>query len=255
MDIETFSGRKMNKGLLRRLLYAIKHPMFTLQIREINRNVRLSPRNRVDEYEKLAGINEGICKLSGLPIGKLRGNETFDKSFNALGSRRPPNALDISEGKILYTLLRIVKPEVVVETGVGKGFSSTFILEALEDNQRGHLYSIDIGIDIDLGGSTIGDLIPIRLRHRWSFIEGLSSKRLKPLLARLDQVDFFFHDSEHSYKNMIYELRTVYPTLKDEGILLSHNANLNDAFLNFCDEVKHNPIIMKTPFFLSGIRK
>ena len=36
------------------------------------------------------------------------------------------------------------QPEVVIETGVAHGVSSRVVLEALNQNDRGHLWSIDI---------------------------------------------------------------------------------------------------------------
>ena len=45
----------------------------------------------------------------------------------------------------IYLLVRSLKPETVVETGVCYGASSAYILQALKDNGRGVLYSIDLG--------------------------------------------------------------------------------------------------------------
>jgi len=52
----------------------------------------------------------------------------------------------INEGYImsLYFMIRIQKPNVVIETGVHRGVSTSFILQALEDNNKGNLYSIDL---------------------------------------------------------------------------------------------------------------
>jgi len=44
----------------------------------------------------------------------------------------------------LYAICRKLKPHVVIETGVHYGASSAFILQALYDNNFGHLYSIDL---------------------------------------------------------------------------------------------------------------
>ena len=44
----------------------------------------------------------------------------------------------------LYFLVRELKPEKIIETGVHRGVSSLFILQALEDNGKGELYSIDL---------------------------------------------------------------------------------------------------------------
>jgi predicted O-methyltransferase YrrM len=48
------------------------------------------------------------------------------------------------EGPIIYTIIRCLKPRIVIETGVANGASSTFILSALEKNNLGKLYSIDL---------------------------------------------------------------------------------------------------------------
>jgi hypothetical protein len=44
----------------------------------------------------------------------------------------------------LYFVCRFVKPTVAIETGVNYGTSSALILQALEDNGKGLLYSIDL---------------------------------------------------------------------------------------------------------------
>ena len=60
-------------------------------------------------------------------------------------SCRPTSIFSQSE-PLLYLAVRIVKPSNVVETGVGAGISFTVILQALEDNRFGHLFSIDFRI-------------------------------------------------------------------------------------------------------------
>jgi len=60
------------------------------------------------------------------------------------------------QGALLYALVRVFQPEVVVETGVGPGGSSAFILNALERNGFGHLYSIDLPSYDEIYCLTIG---------------------------------------------------------------------------------------------------
>ena len=47
------------------------------------------------------------------------------------------------EGVYLYALMRRLAPRTVVETGVCNGFSTAFILAALERNGAGELHSLD----------------------------------------------------------------------------------------------------------------
>jgi predicted O-methyltransferase YrrM len=134
-------------------------------------------------------------------------------------------------GMVLYTVCRRQNPDTVVETGVASGVSSSYILCALEKNEHGQLYSID---QPWWQGDQSGWMIPDYLRHRWHLIRGKSSEKLMPLLEELGEIDIFLHDSEHSYKNMLWEFQTAWAYLKTGGILFSHNIDNNDSFSDFC---------------------
>ena len=43
-----------------------------------------------------------------------------------------------------YVICRALRPRNVVETGVGSGVTTSFILQALAANGEGHLWSIDL---------------------------------------------------------------------------------------------------------------
>lgn len=136
-------------------------------------------------------------------------------------------------GEVLYAICRRQSPAIVVETGVASGVSSSYILCALEKNGHGELYSIDLPWWQE---NQSGWMIPDYLRHRWHLIQGRSSGKLTPLLEKVAEIDIFLHDSEHSYKNMLWEFQTAWAYLKVGGILLSHNVDSNDAFSDFCRE-------------------
>ena len=127
------------------------------------------------------------------------------------------------------------KPLVVLETGVSDGISTLSILLALEENQKGSLYSIDfpdIGMP-KLYGKPPGWIIPPHLKKRWCLIVGKSSDELKPLLNRLKCVDVFFHDSEHSYINMMREFETVHMKMTENSCILSDDASANSSIADF----------------------
>jgi predicted O-methyltransferase YrrM len=150
----------------------------------------------------------------------------------------------------LYRLLRERRPSVCVETGVCNGTSSAIILQALERNGHGRLYSIDFPEFTDStgefwhpGGAVIpqgkepGWLVPENLRGRWELTLGRSQDELEPLLDRLGTIDFFLHDSEHSYECMTFEFSAVMPRLRDGGVLVSDDADWNSAFKDFAAKV------------------
>ena len=108
--------------------------------------------------------------------------------------------------RAVWCLVRHLRPAKVVETGVARGFTSRFILEALERNGCGHLWSIDRPPQRHDLQEQVGASVPDRLRERWSYVKGLSRQHLPGLLSRLGQIDLFIHDSSHTGHNVRFEL-------------------------------------------------
>jgi hypothetical protein len=105
----------------------------------------------------------------------------------------------------LYCTARIVKPQVVVETCVYFGGTTAFLLRSMERNQIGKLYSIDMpSPELPPYGHHKGQgcLVPPRLHRDWTLINGDSHVELPRMLAQLQGIDLFLHDSDHTYRTM-----------------------------------------------------
>jgi len=152
--------------------------------------------------------------------------------------------------KLIYYIIRIKKPEIVIETGVFDGITTSFFLRALEKNEKGHLYSIDLPAYKTIDGSTHrmdfttlpegmepGSIIPDNLKKYWTLYKGTSKEHLPPLLEKVKRVDFFLHDSLHTYENMLFEYETVWPSLAEGGILASDDILWNPSFYDFAKKV------------------
>jgi hypothetical protein len=126
------------------------------------------------------------------------------------------------------------RPSVVVETGVARGVTSRIVLEALNPNERGHLWSIDLPhpFEKDLHGQ-IGAAVPSSHRTRWSYVEGSSRRRLPALLRSLAQVDLFIHDSLHTARNTRFEMEQTLHVLAYGGIMIVDDISSHQAFANF----------------------
>ena len=149
----------------------------------------------------------------------------------------------------LYVIVRALRPEKVLETGGTPGKSTAFILRAMQRNDRGHLYTIDLppasvpetqlqsreGYHEELpAGTTSGWIVPPELRSRHTQVIGASREQLPRLLKKLQTVDVFLHDSDHSYENMTWEFEIAFPNLGEGGLLLSDDVLANDSFSDFC---------------------
>ncbi|NDB52306.1 MAG: class I SAM-dependent methyltransferase [Nitrosopumilaceae archaeon] len=90
----------------------------------------------------------------------------------------------------------------------------------------------------------IGRVIPDELKIRWEFVFGSSSEKLKNILSQLNEIDIFFHDSLHTYKNMMFEFETAWPFITKNGFLISDDIRDNNAFYDFTKKINKNPFIL-----------
>jgi predicted O-methyltransferase YrrM len=148
---------------------------------------------------------------------------------DACGSQGLMGALDCAT---LYGLVRWLRPAVVVESGGFIGMSSAFILKALADEKltTAKLYSIEWSEECKQGA-----LIPDELRSASGGFVPMRGK-VEDFLKR-DQlpspIDMFLHDSSHSYRHMLWEFLQFWPRLRDGGLLVSHDVQMNAAFSEF----------------------
>jgi predicted O-methyltransferase YrrM len=135
---------------------------------------------------------------------------------------------DFALARCAYLVCRILRPTLVIETGVAYGLSSAFILKALSVNGSGTLHSIDLP---PLGDAAdhVGLLVVEDLRQRWQLHRGTSRDHL-PALIDQHQVDVFLHDSLHTYRTMRWEFGVAWPGLREGGVLLSDDIQGNRAF-------------------------
>ena len=151
---------------------------------------------------------------------------------DAYGSEGAMGAIDCAT---LYGLTRWLRPTVIVESGGYVGMSSAFILKALADENlaTAKLYSVEWDHECEQGA-----LIPDELRPASGGFVPMRG-RLEDFLKRNElpsSVDMFLHDSSHSYKHMLWEFRQFWPRLRDGGLLVSHDVQMNAAFTNFVAE-------------------
>lgn len=135
--------------------------------------------------------------------------------------------------RAIWCLIRHLKPSKVVETGVAHGVTSRFILEAMERNGDGELWSIDLPPIERIWQQQVGLAVGDCCASRWSYIKGSSRRHLPVLLARLGQIDLFIHDSFHSERNVRFELDRAWPVLRPGGALVVDDVDANWGFRSF----------------------
>lgn len=117
-------------------------------------------------------------------------------------------SINQDEGRFLYALIRLLKPERSIEIGCADGCSAVHMLEALRKNEFGELVSFDIN-------PNSGRMVTNELRDRWQLVIGDAT------VYPLPSADFIFEDGDHSYLStriILEELKLLNPK-----IIVSHD--------------------------------
>lgn len=181
--------------------------------------------------------------LTGATAGEVRGylrelhaaelaDRLIDRGADAAFAREFP------QGPALYALVRALKPRRAVETGVRPGYSSAWILAALDRNGRGELTSVGPGSSAGrtpgVENVSVGQFVPPSLRARWILQLGNTEERLRALLGELHDLDLFLYDNGTDARRARFELRSAWSTLSERGVLLAHHADATPAWGEFC---------------------
>ena len=121
-----------------------------------------------------------------------------------------------------YAIVRATKPSVVVETGTEKGLGSLVLAEALIKNGAGRLITIDMEPSSGLLlGAEYGGVI-----------ERMIDDSLLAI-SKIDQIDLFIHDSDHSPEHEAREFEILQSRLTADAIVLSDNSHATTELANW----------------------
>jgi Methyltransferase domain len=126
-----------------------------------------------------------------------------------------------------YALVRVMKPKVVVETGVDKGLGSCLLAAALKKNQEeghgGYFYGTDINPDA-------GYLLSGVYADYGRILYGDSIASLK---CFDESIDLFINDSDHSAAYEAEEYNTIENKLSPRAIILGDNSHCTSKLFEF----------------------
>jgi predicted O-methyltransferase YrrM len=162
--------------------------------------------------------------------------------------------VNLTDAQFLYWVVRRIKPRTIVQTGVSNGLSSAFMMLALAKNgAQGRLHVIDLPAVFDPDdpawtrkGAVYGFVIPPAKSSGWMVpdiyrdrfdVEIGDAKILLPrLVDRLDRIDMFFHDSDHTYDHMTFEFEQAMRKLAPDGVIIADDIAWNASLWDFADK-------------------
>jgi predicted O-methyltransferase YrrM len=128
-------------------------------------------------------------------------------------------AVELEIGEFLHGLVRATKPEVIIETGSHKGYSTVMIAQAMKENGLGRMWSVDI---FDYGVAAL--CAKYGFANLVTFMQGNSPDMIKALAATIPSVDFLWLDADHSEEFIIAELSAAKPMLKSGTLIALHDS-------------------------------
>lgn len=120
-----------------------------------------------------------------------------------------------------YALVRILKPRVVIETGIDKGFGSVVLCAALLRNGCGSYYGTDIN-------PRAGYLLKGKYAAAGKILYGDSIESLESFS---EEIDLFVNDSDHSADYEMREYKTVAGKLSRRAIVVGDNSHVTRSLV------------------------
>jgi len=187
----------------------------------------------LDRLQALTGAADGDLRRY---VHELRESELPDTLLQR--GAGPAFTHELPQGALLYLLVRASRPKRIVETGVRPGYSTAWLLAALDANGAGELISLGPGpVSGRMSGVanvTVGQFVPPSLRSRWTLALGNTEDRLREILAASAGVDLFFYDNGPDAARARFELKASWEALSERGILVAHHIDANSAWADFC---------------------
>jgi len=138
-----------------------------------------------------------------------------------------------------YAFVRLLKPAVVVETGIDKGLGAVLLCSALLRNRAEGYPGQYLGTDIN---PHAGWMLTAPYNDAGKILYGDSIESLKGISQ---PIDLFINDSDHSDAYEYREYLTISSKLSDAAVILGDNSHMSDSLLRFSTETNRQFIFFK----------
>jgi predicted O-methyltransferase YrrM len=146
------------------------------------------------------------------------------------GCREVPGQLWYTDRKALYAAVRAARPNTAFEVGTWRGGGSTlFIAQALSDNSRGLLHTIEIDPELVESARSGYDRYLPHLTEYVTFHEGSSTGIYPSLLQHTKTVDFLFLDGKEDANETYREFLMFEPFLRSGSVVAAHDWGTDKA--------------------------
>ena len=166
-------------------------------------------------------------------LNEIKKNENLRKRIEkSLIQSGYPQDIQVRFGRRVgwYALIRILKPRVIVETGIDHGIGLSVICEALQMNRVEGFNGKYFGTDINpLAGKLTSP-------EYFDFSTILYGDSITSLSKLNETIDFFINDSDHSGNYEMNEYEVIFEKLSKNAVILGDNSHVTDKLSIFSKE-------------------
>ena len=156
----------------------------------------------------------------------------YGRELIQLYPKLPGGMFDGLDSVALYSLIRAVKPEHILEIGSYIGRSTCIIAQALEYNEKGRLTTCDLEEQSEVTKKNVTKLFPniclmiptnpnITTPMKFTFLKG----KIENNLDKIEDIDFLFIDGPHTAEFMKWCHKNVFPKVKPGSFVCIHDIN------------------------------
>jgi hypothetical protein len=190
----------------------------------------LKPRNEEYLSSLISNITGEKSQVVQEYINEIKSNQALSSRLQrSLIKSGYPSKIEVRFGRRVgwYAMIRIMKPKVVVETGVDHGVGLSVICEALKLNRLEGYSGRYFGTD---NNPLAGQLSSSEYND---FAHILYGDSIESLSAFDKTIDFFINDSDHSADYESAEYDAILEKLSKDAIILGDNSHVTNKLLIF----------------------
>ena len=182
-------------------------------------------------------------------------NEVIDQVFStgyvedAQGNRYKSSASSVSleAGTLLYDLVRTLKPDKTLETGMAYGISTLFMCQAHRDKGGGCHTAIDPFQEWNFKSIGLANIERAQLKDVLRFYQAPSHEVLPQLCAQHERFDFAFIDGNHRFDYALVDFFYI-----DKLLNVGGHVALDDLWIPSVRKVA-SFVLKNTPYKLVRI--
>jgi hypothetical protein len=223
-NVQSHGGRgpMTRRALARYILWSPELGDYSFELADTEALIRFAARGLGCEAEVVRGLLDELDRDE-----RLR-QDIDERRRPALLDRDPP----LGQRRLWWVAARLLKPELIVETGVWYGLGSAVLLRALERNAEEGFEGRLMAFDID---PTAGWLVHPRHRDRWTLVRENTAAALHERL-RGTRVGLFIADTAPAYELERHEFELALSHAAAPAVLLASNGSQTQALRDLCRE-------------------